>query len=286
MRDAGINPVAVIDEAGLSALVEAQIAGGIAGLVACGTTGEAATMTAAEQERVIRIVVEAVRGRVPVLAGVGSPSTAQSLELGRAAIACGVTGLLAVTPYYNRPPQEGLVQHFTALAGLDCPIMLYNVPARTGCDLLPDTVARLCSLPQVVSLKEASGSVPRTEQIVRKVGDRLSLLSGEDAINLPLYCVGARGAVSVVSNVAPALTVEIYEKARQGQLAAATVLHHKFVPLAEALFSEPNPIPSKAALSMLMPDRVQSVLRLPLVPMSDAGQARLRKLLEEMELIR
>lgn len=286
MRDAGLNPVAVIDEAGLSALVEAQIAGGIAGLVACGTTGEAAAMTAAEQERVIRVVVEAARGRVPVLAGVGSPSTAQSIELGRAAIACGVSGLLAVTPYYNRPPQEGLVRHFTALAGLDCPIMLYNVPARTGCDLLPDTVARLCSLPQVVSLKEASGSVQRTEQIVRKVGDRLSLLSGEDALNLPLYCVGARGAVSVVSNVAPALTVEIYEKARRGQLAAATALHHKFVPLADALFSEPNPIPAKAALSMVMADRVQSILRLPLVPMSDAGQARLQKLLVEMELIR
>jgi 4-hydroxy-tetrahydrodipicolinate synthase len=286
MRAVGLNPVGLIDEAGLSALVEAQIAAGINGLVACGTTGEAAAMTAEEQARVIRIVVEATRGRVPVLAGIGSPSTAQSLELGRAALACGVSGLLAVTPYYNRPPQEGLVQHFTALCGLDCPLMLYNVPARTGCDLLPDTVARLCALPQVVSLKEASGSVQRTEQLVRRLGDRLSLLSGEDALNLPLYSVGARGAVSVVSNVAPALTVEVYEKARTGQLAAAMALHHKFVPLAEALFSEPNPIPAKAALNLLMPEHIQSVLRLPLVPMSEAGQGRLKSLLTEMGLIR
>jgi 4-hydroxy-tetrahydrodipicolinate synthase len=275
-----------IDAAGLAALVEAQLAGGIQGLVACGTTGEAATMTAAEQARVIAIVVEAAAGKVPVLAGIGSPSTAQSLELGRAAIACGVQGLLAVTPYYNRPPQEGLVQHFTTLASLRFPLMLYNVPPRTGCDLLPDTVARLCQLPEVVSLKEASGSVQRTEQLVRRLGDRLSLLSGEDAINLPLYCVGARGAVSVVSNVAPALTVEIYEKARAGALFAATQLHHKFVPLAEALFSEPNPIPTKAALHQLMPERVADVLRLPLVPMTEAGRTRLHALLVEMGFCR
>jgi 4-hydroxy-tetrahydrodipicolinate synthase len=284
MRAAGAAATtpAAIDEAALGALVQAQIRGGVAGLVACGTTGEAATMTAAEQERVIRCVVEAASGRVPVLAGVGSPSTAQSLELGRAAIAAGASGLLAVTPYYNRPPQEGLFQHFSALCSLRRPIMLYNVPARTGCDLLPDTVVRLCELPEVVSLKEASGSVQRTEQIVRRVGDRLTVLSGEDALNFPLYCVGARGTVSVVSNVAPRLTVDIYEATRAAELARAEALHHKFVPLADALFSEPNPIPAKAALSMLHPDRYEETLRLPLVPMSAAGKARLQALLQEM----
>jgi len=274
-----------IDETGLAVLVEAQIQGGVSGLVACGTTGEAATLSAAEQARVIRIVVEAAGGRVPVLAGVGSPSTAHSLELGHAAIAAGAAGLLAVTPYYNRPPQEGLIQHFKALASLKHPIMLYNVPARTGCDLLPDTVARLCELPEVVSLKEASGSLQRTEQIVRKLQGRLTVLSGEDAINFPLYCVGARGTVSVVSNVAPRLTVEIYERTRAAELERAEALHHRFVPLADALFSEPNPIPAKAALAMMLPDKIQPVPRLPLVSMSDAGQTRLRALLVEMGLL-
>ena len=164
-----------IDEAALGALCEAQLRGGIAGLVACGTTGEAATMTPAEQARVIRVVVEAAGKRVPVLAGVGSPSTAHSLELARAAIAAGADGLLAVTPYYNRPSQEGLFQHFAALSRLGHPIMLYNVPARTGCDLLPETVVRLCELPQVVALKEASGSVLRTQQLVRQLGERLAM---------------------------------------------------------------------------------------------------------------
>lgn len=274
-----------IDEAGLAALVEAQLAGGVTGLVACGTTGEAATMSAAEQGRVIRVVVEAARRRVPVLAGVGSPSTAQSIELSQAAIAAGVDGLLAVTPYYNRPPQEGLFQHFKALARLGQPIMLYNVPARTGSDLLPETVARLCELPEVVSIKEASGLVTRTEQIVRRAGDRLTVLSGEDALNFPLYCVGASGAVSVVSNVAPRLTADVYAAAAASDLKRAEALHHRFVPLAEALFSEPNPIPAKAALSMVTGGRIGAALRLPLVPMTEAGQGRLRALLAELGLI-
>jgi 4-hydroxy-tetrahydrodipicolinate synthase len=272
-----------IDEAGLAALVEAQLRGGITGLVACGTTGEAAAMSAAEQARVIQVVVEAAAGRVPVLAGVGSPSTAQSIELAQAAIAAGVDGLLAVTPYYNRPPQEGLYQHFKALAQLHHPIMLYNVPARTGCDLLPDTVARLCELPAVVSLKEASGSVTRAEQLVRRLGDRLSILSGEDAINYPLYCIGARGAVSVCSNVAPRLTADIYAATVAGEHQRAAALHHRFIPLADLLFSEPNPIPAKAALALLA--QHEPTVRLPLVAMSPAGQTRLRALLDELGLL-
>ncbi len=275
-----------IDERALAQLVEQQIEGGVSGLVACGTTGEAATMTAAEQERVIRIVSEASARRVPVLAGIGSPSTAQSVELGRAALRVGVQGLLAVTPYYNRPPQEGLWQHFRAIAKLGAPIMLYNVPARTGCDLLPDTVARLCELPEVVSLKEATGSLQRTDTILRKLGDRLTVLSGEDAINYPLYGVGARGTVSVVSNVAPRLTADIYAAHAAGDAERALRLHRRFVPLAEALFSEPNPIPTKAALAMMYGSPMSSALRLPLVPMSEAGQAKLRALLVEMELVR
>jgi 4-hydroxy-tetrahydrodipicolinate synthase len=253
------------------------------GLVACGTTGEAAALTPTEQARVIRVVVEAVRGRVPVLAGVGSPSTAHSVELAKAAIAQGVDGLLAVTPYYNRPSQEGLVQHFSMLARLGHPIMLYNVPARTGCDLLPDTVARLGALPQIVAIKEASGSVVRAQQLWRLLGDRMAILSGEDALNYPLYCVGARGCVSVVSNVAPALTTAVWDAFAAGDHAAAQKAHDRFVPLADLLFSEPNPIPAKAALHLL--GQLDNVLRLPLVPMTDAGQAKLRALLAVLELL-
>ncbi len=278
------DPPPAVDEAALAALCEAQIIGGVDGLVACGTTGEAATMSPAEQARVIAVVVEAAKRRVPVLAGVGSPSTAQSIELGRAAIQAGVDGLLAVTPYYNRPSQDGLILHFTALARLGHPLMLYNVPARTGCDLLPDTAARLCELPEVVALKEATGSVQRTQQILRKVGDRLSLFSGEDAINYPLYCVGARGAVSVVSNVAPALTAAVWDAAAAGDHDKARGLHARFAPLADMLFSEPNPIPAKAALSMM--GQLTDSLRLPLCPMSGAGRAKLRALLHEHGLLR
>lgn len=284
----GNQPASIeIDEPALSRLVERQLAGGVSGLVACGTTGEAATMTPAEQARVIHVVVEAAARRVPVLAGVGSPSTAQSVELAKAALAAGAQGLLAVTPYYNRPSQEGLLLHFGELARLHAPIMLYNVPARTGCDLLPDTVARLCELPQVVSLKEATGQTQRTDQVIKRVGDRLTILSGEDAINFPLYCLGAEGAVSVVSNIAPRLTVDVWRAAEAGQLHHARMLHRRFLPLAEALFSEPNPVPAKTALAILagdsQPPWAEATVRPPLTQMSETGAARLRTLLLELE---
>ena len=264
----------VVDDAGLARLVEVQVAAGVQGLVACGTTGEAATLSAEEQARVVRVVVEAAAGRVPVLAGVGSPSTTTSLSLGKSALSVGATGLLAVTPYYNRPPQEGLFQHFAALCSLGAPIVLYNVPGRTGCDLLPETVARLVERPEIVALKEASGSVLRMQSLSRLVGQRLSLLSGEDALNFPLYAVGASGTVSVLSNVAPKATVEVWNRFANGQHAEALALHQRLVPLCDLLFCEPNPIPAKSALHMM--GQMDSVLRLPLVPMTASGQSRLR----------
>ncbi len=264
----------VVDDAGLARLVEVQVAAGVQGLVACGTTGEAATLSAEEQARVVRVVVEAAAGRVPVLAGVGSPSTTTSLSLGKSALSVGVTGLLAVTPYYNRPPQEGLFQHFAALCSLGAPIVLYNVPGRTGCDLLPETVARLVERPEIVALKEASGSVLRMQSLSRLVGQRLSLLSGEDALNFPLYAVGASGTVSVLSNVAPKATVEVWNRFANGQHAEALALHQRLVPLCDLLFCEPNPIPAKSALHMM--GQMDSLLRLPLVPMTASGQSRLR----------
>lgn len=277
------GPVPEIDEVALVRLVEAQVRGGVQGLVACGTTGEAATMSAEEQARVIRIVVEAAAGRVPVLAGVGAPATAISLSLGKTALSLGVSGLLAVTPYYNKPPQEGLYQHFVALCSLGAPIVLYNVPGRTGCDLLPETVARLCDLPEIVALKEASGQVGRTQALSRMVGNRLTLLSGEDALNLPLYSVGANGAISVLSNIVPQAVVDVWRRFSRGEHASALALHQRYVPLTDLLFSEPNPIPCKAALHMM--GQMDNLLRLPLPSMSQPGQARLRLELAALGLL-
>lgn len=280
---AGSGSLPELDEPSLRRLVSSQIESGVSGLVACGTTGEASTMSADEQARVIRIVVETASRRVPVLAGVGSSSTATSLALGKAALAAGVDGLLAVTPYYNKPPQEGLYQHFATLCSLGAPIMLYNVPGRTGCDLLPETVARLAEKPEIVALKEASGSVLRLQTLQRLLGNRLSLLSGEDALNFALYSVGACGAVSVLSNVAPQQTVQVWQHFASGQYAESLRLHQRLVPLCDLLFCEPNPIPAKAALHLL--GQLDDVLRLPLVPMSSSNRAKLQAELASLRLL-
>ncbi|HEX9102640.1 MAG TPA: 4-hydroxy-tetrahydrodipicolinate synthase, partial [Polyangia bacterium] len=228
-----------IDEAALEALVEWQIGEGIDALVPCGTTGESATLTHEEHARVIRAVVRAAKKRVPVIAGAGSNSTAEAIALSKDAREAGADALLQITPYYNRPTQEGLYLHFRAVAeAVPLPLVLYNVPARTGCDLLPETIARLCELPTVVAVKEAHGTVQRTQQILSRVGDRLVILSGEDAINHPLYAVGARGCISVVSNVAPRLIADGWDAHAAGEGARARKLHYDSLPLAEALFSE------------------------------------------------
>ncbi len=270
-----------IDEAALEALVEWQIAEGIDALVPCGTTGESATLTHEEHKKAIRATVRAAKKRVPVIAGAGSNSTAEAIALSKDAREAGADALLHITPYYNRPTQEGLYLHFRAVAeAVPLPIVLYNVPARTGCDLLPETIARLCELPSVVAVKEAHGTVQRTQQILSRVGDRLVILSGEDAINHPLWAVGARGCISVVSNVAPRLIADCWDAHAAGDAARARKLHFESLPLAEALFSEASPIPSKAALAMM--GRIAPDIRLPLHAMSDAGQKKLRALLQSM----
>lgn len=273
-----------VDEAALEALVEWQISEGIDALVPCGTTGESATLTHEEHGRVIRAVVRAAKKRVPVIAGAGSNSTAEAIALSKDARLAGADALLQITPYYNRPTQHGLYLHFSAIAeAVPLPMVLYNVPARTGCDLLPETIARLCELPSVVAVKEAHGTVQRTQQILSRVGDRLVLLSGEDAINEPLYAVGARGCISVVGNVAPRLVAEAWDAHAAGDHARARKLHYDSLPLAEALFWEASPIPSKAALAMM--GRIASDIRLPLHPMSEAPKQKLRALLSQMGLI-
>jgi 4-hydroxy-tetrahydrodipicolinate synthase len=272
-----------VDEAALEALVEWQIAEGIDALVPCGTTGESATLTHDEHGKVIRAVVRAAKKRVPVIAGAGSNSTAEAIALSKDAREAGADALLQITPYYNRPTQEGLYLHFRAIAeAVPLPMVLYNVPARTGCDLLPETIARLCELPSVVAVKEAHGSVQRTQQILQRTGERLVILCGEDAINYPLYAVGARGCISVVGNVAPRLIAECWDAHAAGDAARARKLHYESLPLAEALFSEASPIPSKAALAMM--GKIAPDIRLPLHAMSDAGKSKLRAVLAQMGL--
>lgn len=271
-----------VDDSALAALVERQIEGGIDVLIPCGTTGESATLSGAEQAHVVRVVVDAARGRVPVVAGAGSSSTRTAVELGRAAKEAGASGLLAVTPYYNKPTQAGMVAHFSAIATVGLPIILYNVPPRTGIDLLPDTVVELAKQAWVVGLKEATGSVPRTQQLLARLGDRLPILSGDDVINLPLYAVGARGCISVVSNVAPRIVSDGYRAAAAGRMDEARALHAKVVELAEVLFSEPNPIPSKQALSEL--GVMRNDVRLPLQPATQATVEKVRTVLSKLGL--
>jgi 4-hydroxy-tetrahydrodipicolinate synthase len=274
-----------VDEAALEALVEWQIAEGVDGLIPCGTTGESATLTHDEHKKVVRCVVRAAKKRVPVIAGAGSNATAEAIALSKDAREAGADALLQITPYYNRPTQEGLYLHFAAIAeAVPLPIVLYNVPARTGCDMLPETIARLCELPSVVAVKEAHGTVQRTQQILARVGDRLTILSGEDAINQPLYAVGARGCISVVSNVAPRLVAEGWDAHAAGDAARARKLHYDALPLAEALFSEASPIPAKTALAMM--GKIAPDIRLPLHAMSEAPKAKLRAVMQQMGLLK
>jgi len=273
-----------VDEAALRALVEDQIKNGIDGLVPVGTTGESPTLNFEEHVRVIKIVVEAARKRVPVIAGTGSNSTAEAIELSSEARKVGADGLLLVTPYYNRPTQDGLYRHFKAIVdAVPLPTIVYNVPGRTACDLLPETVARLAELPPVVGIKEATGSALRAAQILARVGDRLVVLSGDDATAFPLFALGARGCISVVSNVAPAEMSAMWDAAAAGDWKKARELHYRLLPLGEGLFVEPNPTPVKAALAMM--GRIADEVRPPLYPLSAGHRDKLREMLAALKLV-
>ncbi|MEA2700848.1 MAG: 4-hydroxy-tetrahydrodipicolinate synthase [Myxococcales bacterium] len=273
-----------VDEESLRKLVDDQIAGGIDGIVPVGTTGESPTLTFEEHIHVIKVVVEAVRKRVPVIAGTGSNSTREAIELSQAAQKVGADGLLLVTPYYNKPGQDHLYRHFKAVVdAVPLPTVVYNVPGRTGCDLLPDTIARLCDLPAVVGVKEATGSALRAAQILAKVGDRMAILSGDDATAFPLYALGAKGCISVVSNVAPREMSAMWDAAAAGDWKKARELHYKLLPLSEDLFVEPNPVPVKAALSMM--GRIADELRPPLYPLSAANREKVRSALQRSGIL-
>lgn len=255
-----------VDEDALVRLVEQQIAAGIDGLVPCGTTGEASTLSTAEHLRVVELTLQAARGRVPVLAGAASNDTREAIELARACKQLGAAGTLQVTPYYTRPTQAGLVAHFTAIADQsDLPVVVYNVPGRTGVDLLPDTVAELARHPKIVGIKEATGDLNRAARLRELLRDRphFALLSGDDFTVFPFLALGGHGVISVTSNVAPAWVAGLVDAAFGGRWDEARALHDRHYPLARALFTQPNPIPVKAAMALL--GRMSGEMRLPLV---------------------
>ncbi len=253
-----------VDFDGLAKLVEWQIEQGVDGIVAVGTTGESATLDVDEHIAVITATVKAARGRVPVIAGAGGNATSEALELTRASEAAGANALLHVTPYYNRPSQEGLFRHFEAIAkATRLPIILYNVPTRTACDLLTDTVVRLAEIDNIIGIKDATGNLVRGSELVARVGDRIAILSGDDGTAFPLYAVGARGVISVVSNVAPRAMSDMWDAASAGDWGRARRRHYELRVLSQLLFAEPSPAPSKAALALL--GRCTTEVRLPLV---------------------
>ncbi|MFZ1221347.1 MAG: 4-hydroxy-tetrahydrodipicolinate synthase [Chthoniobacterales bacterium] len=272
-----------IDVPALESLIEGQIADGVSGVVAVGTTGESPTLSAAEREQVIRVTVEIGKGRCQVLAGTGSNSTTAAIAATRAAEKMGVDGMLIVAPYYNKPSQEGLFRHFQAIAqATSAPIMLYNIPGRCGVDIGAETVERLAmDCANIVSIKEASGSVDRVSDLRARLPEAFTILSGDDGLTLPFLAVGAVGVVSVVSNLFPAEIGMLVQAFRAGDTTSAREMHLKLLPLFKDLFIEPNPVPVKTALSWR--GAMTADCRLPLCEMTAANQARLRKTLAAFE---
>ncbi len=263
-----------IDEAALRGLVDYQLEHGTAGLVPCGTTGEAATMRDAEQDRVIATVVERAAGRVPVIAGTGGNDTRHAIERTRRARALGADAALVVAPYYTKPTQDGLLAHFSAIAGaVDLPIVLYNVPGRTGVNILPETVARLAAVPGIVGIKEASGIVDQASQIVRETPPSFAVLSGDDSLTLPIVSVGGRGVISVVANLVPGAMARLVAASLTDDLTAARAWHHDLFDLCRAMFLDNNPIAVKTAAGLL--GLCSPEVRLPLTPMSEVNLCRL-----------
>ena len=273
-----------LDEPALRRLVQRQIEAGIDFLVPCGTTGESPTLTHEEHLRVVEITVEVAAGKVPVLAGAGGYNTTEVISLARELADLGADGILSVTPYYNKPTQEGLYQHYRAIAtAVLLPIILYSVQGRTGVNIEPFTVKRLAEIKNIIGIKEASGNVSQMAAILNAVPDDFIVLSGDDAITLPLIVLGGRGVISVVSNEIPAEMSQITRAALQGNFRAAREIHRRFHPLMEINFVESNPIPVKAAMAEM--GLLDAVWRLPLVPPKAENQSRIRGVLETLGLV-
>jgi 4-hydroxy-tetrahydrodipicolinate synthase len=257
-----------VDENALRRLVEWQIAEGVHFVVPCGSTGEAATMSVAEHRRVVEVTVQVVAGRVPVVAGAGSNDTARAVSLSREMKAAGATHLLHVSPMYNKPPQRGIVAHFRAIAdAVELPIVAYNVPGRTASNIEAATTLELATIAGVVAVKEASANLSQIADIIRERPPGFSVLSGDDALTLPIMALGGEGIISVVSNATPSLMAQLAEACSAGDFGGARAIHRRLQPFMAAAFVESNPIPVKAALAMM--GRIENVLRLPLVPLAD-----------------
>ena len=273
-----------IDEPALRELVELQVAAGVDGVAPCGSTGEAATLSHAEHGRVVQIVVETARRRIQVLAGTGSNNTRESIELTRHAKRVGADGALLISPYYNKPTQEGIVAHYTAIArDTAFPLVVYNIPGRTASNILPSTLARLADVEHVVGVKEACGDIAQISEVVALCPEAFVVLSGDDALTLPVLAVGGRGVISTASNIAPREVVELVRAFQAGDHARALRMHQRLLPLFKALFCETNPIPVKAALALQ--GRIRDEMRLPLTPLSQANRERLQVTLKEQGFV-
>lgn len=267
-----------IDEAALKRLIEYQIEGGVDFLVACGTTGESVTMTEDEQARVVQLTIETVKGRIPVVAGAGGYNTREVIEKIERYATLGADAILSVTPYYSKPTQEGLFQHYRAIAESSAlPIILYNVPGRTGCNLEPALVARLAEFETIVGIKEASGNISQIGEIASLVDDSFLIFAGDDSVVLPVAALGGVGVISVASNLLPRDVSRLTHACVDGRLEEARALYRQLTPIFKAMFIESNPGPVKAALAMI--GLIEEVYRLPMVPLSPANRAALEKVI-------
>ena len=272
------------DETTYRELIEFQIANGTHGIVPCGTTGESATLSHEEHERVVAFTVEVVNRRVPVIAGTGSNATDEAIAFTAHAKQAGADGALLITPYYNKPTQEGLYQHYAAVAkAVDLPLILYNIPGRTSVNMAPATIARLAKLDTVAGIKEGSGSLGQVSDIIHQCGDAFTVLSGDDSLTLPMMALGAKGVITVTANVAPKDMAALVNAALAGNVAEARAVHFKLASLFSALFYETNPIPVKEALAMM--NKIEPEFRLPLTPMSSDNRERLRQVMKDTGLI-
>ncbi len=274
-----------IDEKKLRELIEIQIKNGTSGIVPCGTTGESATLSTAEHERVIEITIEQVNKRIPVIAGTGSNATEEAINLTKHAAASGANASLQVSPYYNRPTQKGLYEHFKAVAqAVEIPIILYNIAARTGVNIEPETIAKLAKdCKNIVGVKEASGNLEQMSRIKALCPDHFDLLSGDDGLTLPVLALGGTGIISVVANIVPRDVANLVKEFQKGNIAKAQSLHYKLLPLVKAMFIETNPIPVKTAMGLL--DICEPDLRLPMTEMLPENVEKLKKALKEYGLL-
>jgi len=271
-----------IDEKALERLIEFQIKNNTDGIVPCGCTGEAATLSTEEQKQMIKLTVALVKKRIPVIAGTGSNSTKEAIELTKYAESAGADAALLITPYYNKPTPAGLLLHYEKVSSaVSIPIILYNVPSRTGISILPETVAKLSEIENIVAIKEASGSLNQTSEILSFCN--ITVLSGDDSLTLPILSVGGKGVISVVANIVPADTAEMVRDFRKGKFEEARKLHLKLFPLCQAMFLETNPIPVKTALGMM--GMIEPELRLPLSPMDEGKKKELTEALKNYGLV-